>query len=238
MRSAKGFTLVELLVVIAIISILAAIAVPQITRWISKAQLAKAVAEVESIELALNKMLTDSGRRDFSQMVDSATLSAMKADLDYSNKVMYELLRQGRNADAGLLPPVRKKLGTSYMEIPLDPWDNRYQFFPGPWNPADGPIQLRAYREGEGDRYDPAAYQPYRYNATRKFEEDNIIPGNPPPDGQFGFPAPIDMPFYVWSLGANLEDDQLWAAPETGFEGGGDDINNWDNQSGWSLFYN
>jgi hypothetical protein len=53
----------------------------------------------------------------------------------------------------------------------------------------------------------------------------------------------VDASFYVWSLGANLQSDQeLWAIsgapkPTNTYRGGGDDINNWDKNSGWQGFY-
>ena len=50
--------------------------------------------------------------------------------------------------------------------------------------------------------------------------------GNPRADGRAGFPAPRDLPVYIWSYGENLTNDA------TG--NGGDDINNWDNNSGWT----
>ena len=42
----------------------------------------------------------------------------------------------------------------------------------------------------------------------------------------------LDVPVYIFSLGANGKPEQL---PFGG--NGGDDINNWDNQSGWGEFY-
>lgn len=241
MKRAKGFTLIELLVVIAIISILAAIVVPRIGKWILRAQMTKAYSEVKGIELSLSKMLMDAGRSDFSQMFDLPTLNLVRADREYASEKLYELLRQGRDANAGLRPEVKNKLGTSYMDVPLDPWDNRYQFYPGTW--PGGDIALRCYRSSidpdAPGRLDPN-YDNFRYlyDADTKAYEDARIPGNPPPDGLDGFPAPKDLPFYVWSLGANLVDDQLWSSPDGGYKGGGDDINNWDNQQGWDTFYN
>lgn len=239
MKRVRGFTLIELLVVIAIITILAAIVVPRVSSWIGRARMAKAVSEIGSIELALTKMLSDAGRSDMSQMFGPATVTQLRAaNAEYNSRILYEILRRGRNADADLRPEVKKRMGTTYLDLPLDPWDNRYQFFPGPW-PTDvalQPIRLRCYRSGEGDRLDPG-YVPYRYDAARKLEEDARRPGNPPPDDAYGYPALRDEPFYVWSVGANLLDDQLWSTPDPGYEGGGDDINSWDSESGWDSFY-
>ncbi len=255
MKRTLGFTLIELLVVIAIISILAAIVVPRVGTWISRANMTRAASEVRGIDLALSRMLSDAGRRDFSQMFSQQTVARLRqANEQYNTFVLYELLRNGRTANAdghvdfggpgvGLVEGVRTQLGTQYMDVPLDPWDQRYQFFPGPW-PTGEPIVLRSYRSGIGDRLDPD-YQPYVYNQDRRAEADARIPGNPRADDLYGFPAPRDLPFYIWSKGQNMLDDQEWwrlvengNRPERGYEGGGDDINNWDNQSGWETFYN
>jgi hypothetical protein len=57
----------------------------------------------------------------------------------------------------------------------------------------------------------------------------------------FGYPASRDLPVYIWSSGANMQNDghlllQMGfgvdqSAPA--FLGGGDDENNWDHESGW-----
>ena len=65
LKKARGFTLVELLVVIAIIGILAGIVVPNVTRWIRKARVTEAVAEIKNMDTALRGMLTDARITNF-----------------------------------------------------------------------------------------------------------------------------------------------------------------------------
>ena len=67
-RAERGFTLVELLVVMAIISILAAIVVPNVQRYIVRARVARAVSEINGAELAMTAMLTDAGKSNFNQL--------------------------------------------------------------------------------------------------------------------------------------------------------------------------
>lgn len=74
MKTKRGFTLVELLVVIAIISILAAIAVPNITKYMAKAKATRAQAEVESIQTSLVKMAGDAGVDNVARLFDKTKL--------------------------------------------------------------------------------------------------------------------------------------------------------------------
>jgi len=235
MMRKQGFTLVELLVVIAIISILASIVVPRVTDWISRGRMAAAVSEIRNADLALSKMLIDAERKSFGHFFEGGIFEVDRQCALFGNAqkfyeiIFYELLRRGKNADFDLNPldgndvpelrltsSVKKKLGTSYLDLGVDPWgETAYQFYAGPIRTAG--TRYRCYR---GDDY--------YYNNVAKAAEDAVTRGNPSADDQAGYPAPRDLPVYIWCYGENLTNDQ-------GFTGnGGDDINNWDNKTGWS----
>ncbi len=171
------------------------------------------------------------------------------------SRMFYELLRRGKDADFNptlssdgsmlkaipdgyvLDPSVKKKLGTSYMEIGNDPWNNPYVFYAGP-TLKQGLMGFRGYRG-----VDPLWY----YNDEQKLAEDRKIRGNPPADGLQGYPSARDLPVYIYSWGEDRTQGQYIniiglnlvqvLAADTTYVGGGDDINNWDSTSGWGELY-
>jgi prepilin-type N-terminal cleavage/methylation domain-containing protein len=250
MKRISGFTLVELLVVIAIISILAAIVVPRVTDYMSRAKRARAEAEINSIGLALTGVLTDAGKKDFRQIFMSSAISSMDNILcgygspdpdaldgtvaEYTDW-MYKLLRNGRAAEVPLRPEVRRRLSDGYLDLANDPWGNIYQFYPTPLS------AVSCYRSQELD-------PPFRI-----YRPSDNIPGGPDYDGtiaavndegdRIGWFPKKNLPVYVWSRGEDLLsnqpglEDYLEGAQDPIYRGGGDDINNWDTDQSWSGFY-
>jgi prepilin-type N-terminal cleavage/methylation domain-containing protein len=249
MNRSRGFTLVELLVVIAIITILAGIVTPRIMGAIDKARSTRAASEIRGAELAIVKMLADADKQGIDKFFEAGKLrklvevgveNQVAAEKMYSD-VFYELLRRGKGADFTfterylgddnglvLVPAVYRKLGTSYMDIQMDPWGaNPYFFFAGPLttNHVYGggvASPFRCERTIDEDT-------PYVYTEGQKAIEDGIMRGNPPFDNGLGYPSAKDLVVYIWSYGGDEVDSQT--------VGGGDDINNWDNSAGWSAFY-
>lgn len=178
--------------------------------------------------------------------------------------MMYQLLRQGKNADIAvdLKPEIRQKLGNGYVELEQDPWDQTYQFWRGPMRGL--PVQLfRSYRLNStvADSDDMELSEVYIYDGDAATAANLEVPGSPRTDYEtvssklgtfelagsddslafYGFPASKDLPMYVYSRGKNNLTDanailQKREVPDDyEFWGGGDDINNWDKDAGWQA---
>lgn len=102
----KGFTFIEVLVVLAIILILSAGVGFSAIKYIEKAKTASGKTQIESFKLALQSYYIDCGR--------------------------YPTKEQGLQAlwEKPLLVPVPASWAGPYTdaEIPLDPWQNSYQY--------------------------------------------------------------------------------------------------------------
>jgi len=275
MKRKGGFTLVELLVVMAIIAILASIVVPNVISYIRDARATQAHSDIQSVEMAITKMLTDADRNTLHDLFDpagvdtyltsfSGAVNQFKAAQNLYTRTIYALLREGRQAlldndaqlgisfAAVLKEPVVKKLGTVYLDLGLDPWDNLYQIFPGPWT---------------ANEYGKAGIPVIFRNTGTNAASDSQIPGNrggsqsdvltvtvtdpvSEETNTSGYSAPMQQTVYIWSYGENTINDQAinaiggatgtaaYANPDVLFYGGGDDINNWDKDRTWERLYN
>jgi prepilin-type N-terminal cleavage/methylation domain-containing protein len=227
MKWKLGFTLVELLVVIAIITILASIVVPNVTEWIDKARVAKAVSEIKSADLALTKLLSDAEVSNFTQLLEANTIlnrcsGSLQAAQDFYTGMFYTLLKQGKDADyiyAPLKPEIRRKLGSSYMPLDTDPWGNLYQFFAGPLRPELIPVPPAVVPTGLIALN--AATNVYYPMPFRIYSANEKVPGGPKTDiwsnqlttGEWrGYPATGKMPVFIYSFGKDMVNGQAMFA--------------------------
>ena len=60
-RGEKGFTLIELLIVVAILGVLAAVVIPNVSRFMGAGSTEAAETELADVQLAVTMMMTDNG---------------------------------------------------------------------------------------------------------------------------------------------------------------------------------
>jgi hypothetical protein len=217
----------SVLIAVVFLVLAASVLAPRVGH-IERRPMAMAVASVRNADLALTKLLADAQRRNLRQLFsDPASLDrpSFIEMIAHHTALAYELLRKGKGADIGLKPEIKQKLMDSYMNIAKDPWGTAYRFYFGPLKCRVNEIPFRSYR-GEKYVYDHAAFE-----ELEKEHRDNPVPESDIPPAP-GFPAPRDLPVYIFSCGGDKKPAQL---PWNG--DGYDDINNWDNTSGWGEFY-
>jgi general secretion pathway protein G len=105
MRHARGFTLIEIMVVVIIIGLLAAVIVPQVVNKVDEAKVAKAKADIQTIETALTMFRLDNSKYP---TTEQGLQSLVTQPTDQS-------IRHWR--PGGYLPRLSK-----------DPWGSDYQY--------------------------------------------------------------------------------------------------------------
>jgi len=60
-RGEKGFTLIELLIVVAILGVLAAVVIPNVTRFVGAGKQEAAETELHNVQLAVTSMMLENG---------------------------------------------------------------------------------------------------------------------------------------------------------------------------------
>lgn len=116
MNNARGFTLIEVMVVVVILGILAAIIVPQIMSRPEQAKVVKAQQDIMAIENALDLYKLDNG---FYPSTDQGLGALVKKPT--SSPV-----------------PEQWKAGGYLKRLPIDPWNNPYQYLnPGTHSEID-----------------------------------------------------------------------------------------------------
>jgi len=72
-RGEKGFTLIELLIVVAILGVLAAVVIPNVTRFVGAGEQEAAETELHNIQLAVTSMMLENGITSIPNVLGVAT---------------------------------------------------------------------------------------------------------------------------------------------------------------------
>ena len=82
-RGEKGFTLIELLIVVAILGVLAAVVIPNVSRFIGRGEEEAADTELANIQAAVSAMMVDNELPILPTPVDGAALYPATNDMEF-----------------------------------------------------------------------------------------------------------------------------------------------------------
>ncbi len=229
-RRLLGFSVSGIGLCLVIALFIAIVGGRNIREWIQKGHGFPAVSEINNIELALTKVLSDAGRSHLKDLFDPVAFAktcawyelqygtdAFEARTVISTRATYALLISGRGAiqpnvqDDDIMTNTRKvlaadvvnELGTSYYpEVGKDPWGNPYQIFAGPWPEELGLVLFRDYLSHGSQTQLPG-------DSLLDSDADalTVSVGGESPSTR-GYPSTGFHGFYIWSLGANGVSDQ------------------------------
>lgn len=111
----RGFSLIELLVVVAVLALLAALTAPSIWASIERGRVARVVADLQTMEVALEAYRTDHG------CYPPVTVSCMAIDAEQVLQLPQEL------ADGGYLPKNTRTATSTLLEDPFNS-GNTYKY--------------------------------------------------------------------------------------------------------------